>query len=50
MVGYIFGFLSGFIIILAISANHDASMKNECEKNLPRSQKCILIAVPENKG
>lgn len=46
---YLFGFLSGFILMLIIAANHDASMKSECEQNLPRTQQCVLVAVPEVK-
>lgn len=47
MGSYIAGILMGVGVTLIAASTHDASLKKECEQNLPRSQKCILVAVPE---
>ena len=40
------GLLLGCIIIYA-ATDTASGLINECEKDLPRSEKCVLIAVPE---
>ena len=40
---YIIGAISGY------SSTHNSDLKEECEKDLPRSQQCIMQYVPEGE-
>ena len=40
---YIVGAISGY------SSTHNFDLKEECEKDLPRSQQCIMQYVPEGE-
>jgi len=49
--GVFFGTIIGSVsVILVILSNINTTPRQECEKNLPRSQKCVSIWVPETKG
>ena len=50
MIGYIAGLLSGLILGVGIFSKliHTA-YHEECEKDLPHAQKCILTAVPKEE-
>lgn len=48
------GFAVGVFVTLMVSANFGIAgtwfdRKQECEKNLPRNQVCVMQAVPEVK-
>ena len=54
--GFIFGIVIGIALVGVIQAvnpsasvNIVAKVMNECEKSLPRDQKCTIIAVPPSK-
>ena len=54
--GFIFGIIIGVALVGAIQAvNPSASVNivakamNECEKSLPRDQKCVIVAIPPSK-
>ena len=54
--GFFFGILFGVVLVgLIQSVNPSASVNivskamEECEKSLPRDQKCVIIAVPPSK-
>ena len=54
--GYFFGAFSVMVLIAGLQhLNPDSAIsivakaKTECEKSLPRDQKCIIIAVPPSK-
>ena len=54
--GFIFGIVVGIALVGVIQAvnpsasvNIVAKVMNECEKSLPRDQKCTIIAVPPSK-
>ncbi len=54
--GFIFGIIFGITLIGAIqqfnpnaSVNVVAKAMNECEKSLPRDQKCVIVAIPPSK-
>ena len=51
MFGYFIGCLTGIFLAFFTIVIFDTSYKelSECELDLPRSQKCILIAVPESE-
>ena len=55
-VGVILGITFGFIIVSVATLFSDSSYynvvknaKTECEKSLPRDQKCVIIAIPKDK-
>jgi len=54
--GFIFGIVVGIALVAVIqAANPSASVNivakamNECEKSLPRDQKCVIVAIPPSK-
>ena len=54
--GFIFGIVIGIALVGVIQAvNPSASVNivakamNECEKSLPRDQKCVIVAIPPSK-
>lgn len=54
--GFIFGIICGITLIGAIqqfnpgaAVNVVAKAMNECEKSLPRDQKCVIVAIPPSK-
>ena len=51
MFGYFIGCLTGIFLAFFTIVIFDTSYKvlSECELDLPRSQKCVLIAVPESE-
>lgn len=42
--GFIFGFVAQ-----DLATNATDKQIEECQKDLPRSQKCVLIAIPEKQ-
>lgn len=54
--GFIFGIITGIVLVGAIqqfnpgaAVNVVAKAMNECEKSLPRDQKCVIVAIPPSK-
>lgn len=54
--GFFFGILFGVVLVGLIQTfNPDSSVNivskamAQCEKSLPRDQKCVIIAVPPSK-
>ena len=54
--GFIFGIIAGILLIGAIQGVNPNSAINivskatlECEKSLPRDQKCTIVALPLSK-
>ena len=54
--GFIFGILAGIALVGVIQAANPSASVNivskamaECEKSLPRDQKCVIIAVPPSR-
>lgn len=45
------GMAIGALLIVCISGTFTLAIEaiEQCEKSLPRDQKCIIVAVPENK-
>ncbi len=46
--GLIVGLFLGLFWGFAVFENGEADLLIECQKDLPRSQQCALIAVPED--
>jgi gas vesicle protein len=46
LAGIVVGAVGGLLFMLVL-AQEQGSMLRECEKNLPRTENCKLIAVPE---
>ena len=51
MIGMIIGALVTFGLISFPTSYHSQAIKalNQCEKDLPRSQECIIFAIPESE-
>ena len=54
--GFIFGITTGIALVGLIQAVNPSASVNivskatiECEKSLPRDQKCVIIAVPPSR-
>lgn len=52
---FILGFAVGISVMVAIMVSSNRFRNNdkliaECEKDLPRSQRCILVAIKEHKS
>lgn len=54
--GYFFGVMTGIALVAALQHFNPDSYINiaskaitECEKSLPRDEKCIIIAIPLSK-
>jgi len=54
--GFIFGILAGIALVGVIQAVNPSASVNivskamaECEKSLPRDQKCTIVALPPSK-
>jgi hypothetical protein len=54
--GFIFGIITGIALVGVIQTFNPDSAVNivskamaQCEKSLPRDQKCVIIAVPPSK-
>jgi len=54
--GFVFGIMAGVLLLGVIQAANPSSWVNivnkamtECEKSLPRDQKCVIIAVPPSR-
>ena len=54
--GFIFGIVVGIALVGVIQAANPSASVNivskamaECEKSLPRDQKCVIVAVPPSK-
>lgn len=45
-VGAVIGMIFGVLIGLGIGQSDTHNVINECELNLPRTQHCVLTAVP----
>lgn len=48
LLGFIFGVLLCGVVII-FSPGSPVSLLQECEEPLPRSQTCVLIAVPKQE-
>ena len=48
-IGFMFGALSMGILMAATDGLIKSKLITECELNLPRIEKCVLIAVPEKE-
>ena len=51
---FFWSFLAGMAVMSQVAANfgtvpYVTSMIDDCEKSLPRSQTCVLIAVPKQE-
>lgn len=46
LLGFAFGLLLSMVIII-FTPGGAISLKKECEESLPRSQTCVLIAIPK---
>lgn len=54
--GFIFGIVIGIALVGVIQAVNPSASVNivtkammECEKSLPRDQKCVIIAIPPSR-
>ena len=54
--GFIFGITTGIVLVGVIPAANPSASVNivskamaECEKSLPRDQKCTIVALPPSK-
>lgn len=47
VVGALFGFAAGLLATVATDEN--PGLIAECQKQLPRSQHCVLVAVPKQE-
>jgi len=54
--GFVFGIMAGVLLLGVIQAANPSASVNivskamtECEKSLPRDQKCVIIAVPPSR-
>ena len=54
--GFIFGIVVGIALVGVIQAANPSASVNivskamaECEKSLPRDQKCVIIAIPPSR-
>ena len=54
--GYLFGLISGVVLIAALQSFNADSLSNiaskaktECEKSLPRDENCVIIAIRKSK-
>ena len=48
---FVWGMGFGLLLMVCISGTFTLAIDaiEQCEKSLPRDQKCIIVAVPENK-
>lgn len=54
--GFVFGIMAGVLLLGVIQAANPSASVNivskamaECEKSLPRDQKCTIVALPPSK-
>lgn len=44
----LYGFIRGVLIVCVATTGLSLIKVYECEQNLPRTQQCVLVAVPED--